>query len=510
MPGISVSTGVRVGPSGVDTAPSSTLFIAGTADKGPIDKARLVLSMPQFESIYGKYTSATSLWDSVKTFFEEGGTRCYVARTAGPQGTGATLLKKATITVPDASVGVTLTLTAKSEGTWANASVSKLGLSAVVTVLSGAVSIEISYAGAVVFSAGPFVNETLSDGSTKYAKQSMVEAINAAPALAELLSAATGSSLLAPTAGTYYLAAGYDATATAAATNVVTALGLFDYDYGDGAVAAPGFSGATMWDGLRDHAIANRRIALCASAIGTDKATAIDNADAYWGATAADREKASYMAWYWPSVKVPDGYGSTRDQSPEAYVAAARAKAHKTTGPWRAGAGEISTARYVSGLYNEVTRADALSLDLNRINALRVIGGAVRVYGARSLSADETNWRFITYRETLNYITARAEAALEPLVFRPIDGRGNLFATTAATLTALMEPIRIGGGVYEGVNQTTGRIVDPGYSIDVSSANNPVSQLANGQVTAAVGVRVSPVADQYKLTITKSTLTATV
>lgn len=510
MPGISVSTGVRVGPSGVDTAPSSTLFIAGTAQKGPIDKARLVVGMAQFESIYGTFSSSTTLWDSVKTFFEEGGTRCYVARSVG------TLTNvKASVTLFDATpvtpVAIAV-LTAKSEGVWANASVTKFGLRAdfkVDSAAANAISIDIYNAGVIVFSAGPFVDEVLTDGSTKKAKQFLVEAINASPALAELLTATVGSGTGVPVAAaTAYLISGSESVATSA--TVVTALGLFDYDYGDGAVATPGFADATIWAGLRDHAIANRRVALLASAIAAPKATAIGDADAYWGATAAEREKASYMAWYWPSVKVPDGYGSTRDQSPEAFVAAARAKAHKTTGAWRAGAGEISAARYVTGLYTEVTRADALSLDTNRINALRIINGAVRVYGARSLSSDEANWRFITYRETLNYITAKAETALEPLVFRPIDGRGNLFATTAATLTALMEPIRIGGGLYEGVNQTTGRIVDPGYSVDVSSANNPTSQLANGQVSAVIGVRVSPVADQYKLTITKSTLTSAV
>jgi hypothetical protein len=515
MPGISVTTGVRVGPTGADVAPGSTLFIAGTAERGPLNEARLILGMSQFEAVYGEFTSGTTLWSNVKTFFEEGGTRCYVARTAG--GNSPTLAK-ATVNIVDASAGICVVLTAANEGTWANTGAGTEGLKAVVTVAAGAVSLSILYKNVTVWSGGPFSNETLINGSTKYAKQSIVEAINSAPALAELVTASVGASILTPTAGTYSLVNGVDNTSSATATHFATALSLFDYDFGAGAVAIPGQSGATIWDALRTHAKANRRIALCASAQSADSATAIGDADGYWGNTAATREDGSYMAWYWPWVEVPDGFGSVRAQSPEAYVAAARARAHQQTGAWRVGAGEISTARFVTGLYAvdsngsrvAVTKALGDTLDANRVNALRIVNGSVRVYGARSVSADETNWRFITYRDTLNYVTMQAETALEPLVFSPIDGRGGLFGRVEATLTGLMEPIRIAGGVFEGVDATTGRVVDRGYSIEVSATNNPASQLAQGIVSAIVGVRVSPVADKYSITITKSTLTANV
>ena len=506
MPGISVTTGVRVGPSGSDIAPASAFFIAGSAQRGPTDKARLVLSMNQFESIYGSFTSDTTLYDYVKTYFEEGGTRCYVARAVGAGATAAT------VNVVDSASATVFSLTAKSTGDWANTSGGQQGLSATVAVAGGAVTVTISYQGETVFTAGPFSNETLPDGSTKYAKQFIVEAINAAPSLTELLTATVGASLLAPTANPYPLISGADGTAPSN-TEIDAALDLFDYDLGAGAVAAPGFTGATIWGPLRDHAVANRRIAYLGFGNGASfdtTAEVISAADDYWGTTASAREQASYMAFFWPWVNVPDGYGSTRSQSPEAFAAAARARAHVATGPWRAGAGELTSARYVTGLVQEVTRTMANTLDDGRVNALRVINGAVRVYGARSVSADETNWRFITYRDTLNYITAAAEASLEPLVFKPIDGRGSLFGEVEAALTAIMEPIRTSGGIYEGFNPDTGQPVDPGYSVDVSSVNNPTANLALGTVTANVGVRVSPVADKYNITITKSTLTAAV
>jgi len=514
MPGINVSTGVRVGPTGANVAPASTLFIVGTAERGPLDEARLVLGVNQFEAIYGTYSSSFSLHDQVKTFFEEGGTRCYVARVASTTANSGSAPVKASVVIQDAeaSPGTVMTLTAANGGIWANSAVSpeKHGLEAFITLTASTFSVEITYQEETIFTGGPYQDEVLAGGSTKYAKQFAVEEINANAALAEFVSATVGSSVELPddqSGDAWLFTSG--ASGSPADADRVDALDLFDYDFGPGAVAIPGSSTSTIYNALRDHAKNNRRIALCAFAVGASSATAIAAADDYYGTTIATKTDGSYMAFYWPSVKVPDGYGGTRDISPEGYVAAARSRAHRAEGAWQPGAGNVSAARYVTGIYEQVNKTLGDSLDDARINALRVINGSVQVYGARSVSADETNWRFITYRDTLNYITGQCEIALEPLVFRPIDGRGNLFGQIEAILTSIMDPIRAAGGVYEGYD-VNGQQVDPGYSVDASSVNNPTASLANGVVAAEIGARVSPVADQINISITKSALNATV
>lgn len=507
MPGVNVTTGVRVGPTGVDAAPASTFFVLGTAERGPVTRARTVTSMSQFEAIYGTYSSSFTLNDHVRTYFEEGGTRAVVARVNGANAATASA------TIVDASSGQVLNLTATSPGVWANSATTgtvKDGLK-VTTVASGATgfTLTITYKGETIFSGGPFLNETLVDGTVKYAKQFAAEAINASATLANFVTATVGSSILNAAAATVLFTGGTAGDAVVAA-DYVSALSLFDYDFGPGAVAAPGQATDTIWAALRDHAVANRRIALCGTTSARTSAEAVTDATTYWGTSSSTRTQASHMAFYWPWVTVPDGFGGSRSQSPEAFVAATRARAHLQSGPWRPGAGEISSARYVNGLSTTVTKATGNTLDAGRVNALRVVGNTVRVYGARSVSSDETNWRYITYRDTLNFITGRAEAALEPLVFRPIDGRGNLFGEIEAILTGIMEPIRVNGGVYEGIDPVTGNQVDAGYSVTASAANNPTANLANGIVTAVVGARVSPVADQINVTIIKSALNAIV
>jgi hypothetical protein len=63
-----------------------------------------------------------------------------------------------------------------------------------------------------------------------------------------------------------------------------------------------------------------------------------------------------------------------------------------------------------------------------------VISGRVRIYGARSASDDEENFRYITAQEMLNYIVVEAQSRLEDLVFSTIDGRGSLFGQVDARL----------------------------------------------------------------------------
>ena len=133
----------------------------------------------------------------------------------------------------------------------------------------------------------------------------------------------------------------------------------------------------------------------------------------------------------------------------------------------------------------------------------------IRVYGARSVSNDEANWRYITMRDTMNYITLGIEDRMEQHVFQTIDGRGNLFGLIRGSIKAFLEPIRVAGGLYEAYD-TNGALVDPGYNVVVDGTINPATQLATGLVKAQVGVRVSGVADLIDIVITKSNLSAPV
>ena len=150
-------------------------------------------------------------------------------------------------------------------------------------------------------------------------------------------------------------------------------------------------------------------------------------------------------------------------------------------------------------------RATAQTLDDARINAIRKVNDTIRVYGARSVSSDEANWRYITQQDTINYIKDGIEERMERFLFDVIDGNGVLFGRIRSAITALLKPIAKSNGLYAAFDANGGQI-DPGFTVDVSTDNNPTTQLAGGEVTATVGVRVSGVADLINVVITKSNL----
>lgn len=484
MPGVVVTTAVRTGPNATNVAPASTFFVAGTSERGTVTDAKLVTSLAEFEALYGGYVASGTLHQQVQTFFEEGGARAYVGRVTGASATaGALTINDSTDTY------AALTLNAANTGAWsANVDVT------VTAGTGGNKVLKLYYNDELIFSTGNI--STAAAAAT---------AINNSAAATIYVSATanTASAALETIAVATPLSAGVNGD-TPTDAQLVTGLELFEAALGSGAVAIPGQFSTTIYDGLLAHAITYSRIAL----LGFDPtATAADAITA--SADYADVEGAEYLAFYFPHITMTGAAQTSLTISPEGYVAAKRSIAHNTVGSWQAGAGILSKASFVTGLSSTVDKTVGDTLDDAGVNALRVIQGAVRVYGARSISSDTANFRYITARDTLNYIVTQAEARLEDLVFSVIDGRRSVFGQVEARLIGLLEPLRTAGGLYEAYD-VDGNQIDPGYSVEVTDALNPVTQLANGTVRAKVGVRVSSVADRIEVEVVKSNLTSSV
>jgi hypothetical protein len=477
MPGVVVTTAVRTGPNGANVAPSSTFFVCGTAQRGPTDEAKLITSVSDFEEVYGTYVSSNTLHQHVRTFFEEGGTRCYVSRVVGASATAGNL-----------SLGsADMTLTAANAGSWSS------NLSATVTAVNSNFVLKIFYNGSLVYSTGEVASV-----------QAATDKINNnSIAMNYVTATATNGNVVLSTAGEASFSAGADGSVPSS-SQLISGLDLFLTPLGAGAVAIPGLYGQTYYEALIDHAKANNRIAI----LGMDPAITTAVAASAEASDYGSYDGAEYAAFYFPRVKVPIN-GVSTTISPESYVAAKRAIAHQQVGAWQAGAGVISAAKYVTGIEIPIDKADGDTLDDGRVNALRVIQGSVRIYGARSASNDEDNYRYITYRDTINAIVVDAERSLEDLVFSVIDGRRTVFSRVEARLIGILDPIRRKGGLYEAFD-ADGKQLDAGYTVEVTDALNPVTQLATGLIKAKVGVRVSSVGDRIEVEIIKSNLTSSV
>ena len=484
MPGVTITTAVRTGATNVGTAPGATFFLVGTSERGKSSVAQEITSLEDFETKYGAHVSGSYSWYSMKTFFEEGGVSAYFGRVTAAAGVVGT--KALTTTV---SAGPGITFTAIGKGVFANS------LSFVVTNNTTTFDLSVTYSGTTVFSGTGFANLTeciTSVNASTTAQYYFTAALTASAVASQLLATAAASS---PSNG---------ADGTVAKSDAIASLAFFTDDLGSGAVAAPGFATGTsdtaLYDALRTHAATYNRIALCGFSSSATLADARSASTAYTGTTSHE-----YMAFYHPFVQIPVS-SATVDIPAEAYVAAVRSRTHNAVGAWKAYAGVASEAKFVTGISLAVSRADADLMDDAYVNPIRLINGRVRIYGARSHSTVVAQWRFITARDTINYIVTQANNRLEDLVFSTIDGRSTLFANIINSIQSVVEPIRINGGFYEGF-ASDGRRIDYGYTIKCDASLNPLTALEAGTVSARLGVRVSSIGDKIEVDLIKSNLT---
>lgn len=477
MPGVIVSTSVRTGPVGAQVAPAASFFVAGVAERGPADEYTSITSISEFESVYGGRVAGSSLYDSVATFFEEGGARCYVSRIVGPSAvSGARTL------------GSSVELTAKGPGAWS------ANLWGKAETASGESVVKLYYpdASTLVYTSAAYDNVA-----------DLVSAINASSVASLYVTASAATSSL-PTnmASASVFTTGDGDEANITDTEKSAALDLFIDSLGAGAVSLIDGEDSNAHELLLNHCYTNNRIAIMHGASDDTTSEAIAHSEA-----AALLDHAEYGALYYPWVKIPDGVtaGGTRTIPPDGYVAAKRSKVHTQTGAWAPAAGLATVSNYVNGLVTEVGRTDGDTLNAANVNAIRLIQGSIRIYGARSVSPDSADFKFITARDAVNYITVQAKSTLEDLVFGVLDGRNAIFAEIASRLTSIIEPIRLAGGLYEAFD-STGKRIDYGYTVKCDNSLNPSSQLAEGTIKARVGLRVSTIGELIQVDILKSNI----
>jgi hypothetical protein len=438
--------------------------------------------LADFETYYGGYNASFSLHQHVQTFFEEGGARAYVSRAGGAS------LAPGTLTLNASGSSPALRIDAANGGAWS------ADLDAeVLEGTSGGFIVKIYYKDSLIYSTGEVATATAAAASLNNsvrAKNYVSATVLSADAI---LVAAAATALSAGAAG-----------AAPTNTELLDALDNFGSELGAGAVSIPENFATAIYDGIIAHCVETNRIAILGFNPASDVETVIGVVADY-----GDADGAEGTAFYYPHVTIPGTGGVTLTISPESYVAAKRSIAHNQKGAWQPGAGLLSRADFVNGVAATVGKTDGDLLDASRVNAIRVIQGGVRIYGARSASEDEVNYRYITYRDLLNHVVVEAERALEDLVFSTIDGRRTVFGRTEARLIGLLDPIRVAGGLFEAYD-SDGNQLDPGYSVEVTDALNPVEQLSEGLIKARIGIRVSSVGDRIELEVIKSNLTSSV
>ena len=491
MPGVSIQTAVRVGPNAATSVETSQMFAVGYAARGPVNTAKFVTSLEEFKEIYGAYNNSY-LYPVVESFFEEGGTRAYIARVADPAATIGTK----TLSASGVGGASLITITANGPGSWSSAVTVEVvnpgtgGSDFIIKIYDG---------GTLIYSTGNCTTVAQAVGriNSSIKASRLVTATNIAGSAVTLPENSAAAALSTGTA---------DNSANVTTAHHVTALDLFLESYGTGVVVATDVIHATMNAALATHANAKSRIAFMygasdstiaqAKTAGNDLASGVTNME--------------HVAYFYPWVYAPtSNAGVTRLIPPVGYAAAKRAVAHTQVGAHKPGAGLISVAQFVNGVALDIDKTNGDALDEAYVNAIRVINNTIRIYGARSASSDTSNFRYITSQDVVNQVVVEANRSLEDLIFSVIDGRNTVFAAVESKLFAILEPLRASGALFEAFD-SNGKRIDFGYTVKCDSTLNPVSQLADGLIKARVGVRVSSVGDKIEVDIVKSNLTKSV
>jgi len=490
MPGVVISTAVRTGPAGNTVRETSQAFFVGLSDRGSSTRAVKVTSTEEFQNVYGGYVSYAYLHDTVQTFFEEGGTQCYIGRAVGPGATTGFL------TLEDDAQTDSLTITANGAGAWS----ANVRVAVIAGLAAGSRQLQLTYANVIIFNTGDIL--TVAEMAGKINRDTTASHYITAEVVGANLPA-----ILTATA----ISTGDDDRANVTHAEYNSALTLFLDSYGAGVVANPESTVDQVKAGLITHANSYNRICYIHLPAGTPVADdGADNVADVARSLTASTENAEHAQLIFPWVYKPtDIAGVNRMIPPVGYAAGCRSRAHNQIGAQQAGAGIISSARYINGLEYDLDKANGDRLDSANVVAIRRINNAIRIYGARTLSSDTSNFRYITGQDLVNHVVVEANRSLEDLLFSVIDGRNNIFASVEAKMIAILEPLRLAGALYEAFD-LYGKRIDYGYTVKCDKSLNPVTQLADGLVKAKVGIRVSSVGDKIEVDIVKSNLTASV
>lgn len=484
MPGVYVTTALRTGPSNPVGPPSARFFVAGIAERGPIDRAVRVQSVAQYVATFGARTSFSGiLYDQVSTFFEEGGSDAYVARVTGPAAIAAHLALKDRSTSPGAN---TLDVAAKNgPGAWANTELS-------VEIVDGTVSgftVNV-YVNAVKVESFPNLSSPASAVTASYSSKYIVitdsGSVTAAPA--------NNPAVLARTP----LAAGVDDRAAVNATLLTAALVRFGKGLGPGIVAIPGQTGDVIAAALGAHCAANRRMGILTGSRTADLTamTAIRTIGASTGF-------GDYLIPVGPWVTIPDGVGS-RDIDPSGYVAGVRARAQAAVGFWQNPAGSRAAARYVIGTVGVLDQTLNDNWAAVGVTGIQTYNDQVRLFGWSTCS-DDSAYRSAKSRDMLNVLSGAIEQALDPFVFANIDGRGQLLSQIEGACKGVLQPIADANGFFPMVADD-GTEQDPGYAVQIDAeANNAVS-LGSNKILANVAVRPGPDAEVIQVSVVRTAL----
>jgi hypothetical protein len=410
-------------PSGVRTiagvSTSVALFI-GQAAWGPVNEPVLCLNYTEFQRTFTSDVSQGDLARSVKLFFLNGGTQCYILRVAKTPGTATTTL------VDDSGGGATATLiiTAKHPGL--------LGSSLRVNIKHPSAGLfDLKIYRVVVNTAGEAIE---TDAQTwtglslspihprfaiNYVKSDWVTLSQ--PAVANLL-----RPLLSPVgvpAAPFLLAGGTNgAVLTDLEYDAAYIIIEKEVDLSNLMVLPKNILGVAqtaLW-GKASVFCEKRRAFLI-----VDPESTWTTRDLAVVGSAAIRLLVvkNQSAIFYPNLTLNEN-GTNVQVGPSGAIAGLMARIDGTRGVWKAPAGTEADIRGIAGLEYRFSDGDNGVLNPRGINTLRIFPQGIVNWGARTMDGDDdfgSEYKYIPIRRTALFIEESLYRGLKWVVFEPND-----------------------------------------------------------------------------------------
>lgn len=472
-PGTNVTVQSQLPPTTppVDTG---TWFVAGITSQGPISP-RLCQSFAQWQTIYGARGTNPLLSDSVETYFGQGGSQVYTARTVGPSAISAT------IAILGASSAPSIQVTAIGPGAYAN------GLQVIVATVSGGYTI------------------TIEDSSSNILEVSNIlvtvaDAVAYGQTSSYVVVAANGT--VVPTAGTYTLATGTDDAADITTTQYTASLALFTTDLGPGRVSVPGATTTAILSAVAAHCATagppGFRVGVGDLPDSNVAATLIGDATPITALGTQGRSMSLFTPWM--DIAPVSGTAGTRGVPPSAFYAGLAAKSDGATGnpnlPIAGINGVLETAVNSHATFSDTDRQ---SLNTAGINVIKKIGGEYRIYGNVTVVNRISDPLYFQLSNVCldMAVLAQAHGIQEEYMFSQIDGNGNDAAAYGGELTNMMSEWQTLGALFPNAAGVF-------FVVDTSpDVNTPVNE-AQGILTATLAYARAPGAEQVNLGIVRS------
>ena len=472
----------------VPSLSATIVGMIGTATRGPVLTPTLVTDMNSLAANFGVFNTNHLAIYAASQYLQAGRQLIFVR--VGHSGTAASDLASAAVTLQDTVPSNTLTVTANTQGSWANYGTNSnnrpVGVQIQITTASlgsSGYKLNVLYQNALVESYDNLSNAS----SPPTGFTSPTTAINSVSSYITVAKLLTTN----PVAGTFSMAGGADGYQNLSNSDVIAGINLLQNpdQYNINVLCVPGNSNDSVISQILTVA-QNRTdcIGLIDPPLGLGTVqAAVDFSNGTGSYTGHSQLNSSYGSLYWPWVQIFDDFNNLDVYiPPSSFACYAYAYTDANFDPWYAPAG-LTRGRILNGLATEValTQGDRDYLYTQNVNPIyNMPGQGIVIWGQKTLYRTPSALDRVNVRRLLIYTEKAIAAATRFLVFEPNNPR--TWRAFINLVTPFLTSIQAANGITS-------------FSIVCDATTNTPSVIENNQMVGQLWIKPTLTAEMITL-----------